>query len=311
MVYLFQREKIDEILKTKSEIILIIQRPVKFEQELLRGWELLQKVIYPTRRVFMVGSGAGTYFNSFGMNYDFLGLAYNHNHQYLPPIKTTAFKACCVHRIGNRKFSVSPWSTRWQLAGCSLLGDQVQQDIIELMAVFDESFFHNCMNISFTKDSIFLVMVECDKINDKEEVNRILHTVHTCIGKDAVIRLFVVCQHGANHCVHATNYQLILNKRRQTKLLHVPKCQNHSAIDNYFSSLFDIVHNTKPFQVNQATLRFMSERKKTETNIIPNLYLSVKEMFKMFTEKDTLDVVADLKEMREFIGGESLCYLSP
>lgn len=296
------RKKINDILRTNSEITLIIQRPVKFEQELLRDLELLQKVIYPTRRVFMVGSGAGTYFNSFGVKYDFLGLAYNHNHPYLPPIKTTAFKACCVHRIGNRTFSVSPWNTRWQSAGCSLLGDQVQQDVIELLAIFDESFFHNCMNISFTKDSIFLVMVECDKMNGNKEVSRILHTIHTCIGKDAIVRLFVVCQHGISQCAHATNHQSYLNKIRQTKLLEVPMSPNHNAVDSYFSSLFDIVHNTKPLQVNQATLRFLSERKKTETNVIPNLCLSVKEMFKMFTENDTLDVVADLKEMREFIG---------
>lgn len=294
------REKLDSILRSKSSIAVIIQRPVKFEQELLRGWELLQKVIYPTRRVFMIGSGAGTYFNSFGVKYDFLGLAYNYNHQYLPPIKTTAFKACCVHRLGNRTFSVFPWSTRWQSAGRSLLGDQVQQDVIELMAVFDESFFHNCMNISFTKDSIFLLMVECDKVNDNQEVNRILHTVHTCIGKDAIIRLFVVCQHGATQCAHATSHQSLLNKSRQTKLLEVPMNPNSNAIDNFLGSLFAIVHNTKPLQVNQATLRFLSERKKT--NIVPNLYSSVKEMFKMFTEKDTLDVIADLKEMREFIG---------
>ncbi|GAB1603205.1 uncharacterized protein LOC115221472 [Argonauta hians] len=290
---------IDRKIETESELRLIIQRPVRFKHR--NSPKIEQKKVCPVRRVFFCGPAA-TVYNNF-----LVGKLRSNRHktsQNHPILETNlntdspSFKASCVWTQQGELYADS-WSKRSWFYKL----DVKQPVALEFLASSNESFFHHCMKLAFTRNSIFYIMLDCH-VNGSTQgsvqmLKRYIHTIQSCVGRDVQIKVMSVCQESHEQCC---NQHSFLIEKIQVEPIVIPSDPNQNS-DRFFSSIFELAqqkHISMSCMTAEALykLHWLGLCK----TITTDFFKTVHKVFEKITPQELHQIVREINSFKYYIG---------
>ncbi|CAI9738002.1 XP_029647517.1uncharacterized protein LOC115221472 [Octopus vulgaris] len=300
------KKVIDQKIETESELRLIIQRPVKFKHRNNPCVE--QKRICPIKRVFLCGPAAMVYYNFLvnrlksnrhktSQNYPMPETNLNND--------TAAFKASCVW-TQRGTFFVESWSKRswfYHLDVKHLIA-------LELLASSDESFFHHCMKLTFTKNSIFFIMLDCQlssvtqgsKQAELRMLKRYIHTIQSCVGKEVQIKVKCVCQDNSEQCRNQHNYFI---DKIMVEPIVIPSNSDQNS-DTFVNSVFELA---KQKEISMSYHAAYALHKLYHLglckSIATDFFKTVHKVFDKISQQDLHQTVREMSSFKYYIGVNS------
>lgn len=300
-----QNKVIDQKIETESELRLIIQRPVRFKHRNNPCVE--QKRICPIKRVFLCGPAAMVYYNflvtrlksnrhKMSQNYPMTETNLNND--------SATFKASCVW-TQRGTFFVESWSKRswfYHLDVKHLIA-------LELLASSDESFFHHCMKLAFTKNSIFLIMLDCQLSNatqgskqaELQVLKRYIHTIQSCVGKEVQIKVKCFCKDNTEQCRNQNSFFV---DKILVEPIVIPSNSDQNS-DTFFNSIFELAKQKEISMSYQAAyalhkLFHIGLCK----SITTDFFKTVHKVFDKISQQDLHQTVREMSSFKYYIGGK-------